>query len=269
MAAANTRETAEQELALIAGELYLLLDETAGYHCDDRLRSWLRETQSALLVCIRRLQRMQQRFVVALAGMSNVGKSTLINALLGADVAPNANRPCTAAPIEFEYALDLGVTISSNHSISRRKWDCASLEAIRACLDRIAQRPQLRVNLRIVPIRLRHRRLEIVDHQPPGRAAEVMKGMLQAGDEVVDRLPPHRFAVRHATVGKHDSKDLRPAAFAGRIHDGCARAEVDLRFFVRRRFDPAKRQWRVASEPRHIAADAPVACRVTSLIKSW
>ena len=129
---------------------------------------------------------MQQRFVLAFAGMSNVGKSTLINALLGADLAPNANRPCTAAPIEFEYAIDLGVTISSDDSISRRRWDCRSIAAVRACLDRIAQDGS-----------------EMLESHGSRIVVQVPAPLLQAGLVIAD-TPGFSAAKVESSAGRHD-----------------------------------------------------------------
>ena len=44
----------------------------------------------------------QNRYVVAVVGLGNVGKSTLLNAIFGVDLAPKRNGPCTCLPIEFQ-----------------------------------------------------------------------------------------------------------------------------------------------------------------------
>jgi len=43
------------------------------------------------------------RYVVGLVGLTNVGKSTLVEALLGHPVAPSLNGPATSIPVEYEY----------------------------------------------------------------------------------------------------------------------------------------------------------------------
>jgi hypothetical protein len=53
-----------------------------------------------------RLQRMNSdRYVLSMVGLTNVGKSTLAQALLEHPVAPGRNGPATAVPVEYEYAL--------------------------------------------------------------------------------------------------------------------------------------------------------------------
>ena len=42
-------------------------------------------------------------YKIAVVGLGNVGKSTMINALLGAEVAPVSNGPCTASVVEFKH----------------------------------------------------------------------------------------------------------------------------------------------------------------------
>lgn len=53
----------------------------------------------------RRLERLQgTRYVLSMVGLTNVGKSTLAEALLGHPVAPRRNRPATAIPVEYEFS---------------------------------------------------------------------------------------------------------------------------------------------------------------------
>ncbi|MEI8045084.1 MAG: dynamin family protein [Verrucomicrobiota bacterium] len=52
-----------------------------------------------------------KRYAVAVVGLSNAGKSTLLNALLNQQLAPASNGPCTAAVIEFEYANEVGLRL--------------------------------------------------------------------------------------------------------------------------------------------------------------
>ena len=69
------------------------------------------------------------------------------------------------------------------------------------------ERLQLGMDLGIVPVGPRHGRLEIVDHQPLGHAAEMTEGVLQTCDERFRGLPPHGLAVRLAAVAQHDAED--------------------------------------------------------------
>ncbi len=59
---------------------------------------------SKLLV---RAQCLGQRYAVAVVGLSNVGKSTLLNALLGQELAPTINGPCTSAVVEFVFGEEI------------------------------------------------------------------------------------------------------------------------------------------------------------------
>lgn len=46
----------------------------------------------------------QSPFTLCLVGLTNVGKSTLIEALLGAQLAPKKNGPATAVPVEYAHS---------------------------------------------------------------------------------------------------------------------------------------------------------------------
>jgi hypothetical protein len=57
-----------------------------------------------LLPIYERLQKAkQQRFHVGIVGLTNAGKSTLIEALLEVPVAPKKNGPATSIPVEYSY----------------------------------------------------------------------------------------------------------------------------------------------------------------------
>ncbi len=52
-----------------------------------------------------RIQRINsERYVLSMVGLTNVGKSTLAEALLEHPVAPRRNGPATAVPVEYEFA---------------------------------------------------------------------------------------------------------------------------------------------------------------------
>ena len=46
-------------------------------------------------------------------------------------------------------------------------------------------------------------------HQGAGNPAEVPEGILQAADELIGRLPPHRLAVALARVAEHNPQHMR------------------------------------------------------------
>ena len=86
-----------------------------------------------------------------------------------------------------------------------------------------------------------------------------MKGVLDALDELIGRLPIHRFAVRLTAVTEHDPEDVRSASPSVGHNDRGARAEVDLGFIARLAFHPPKRRWRCPFETLDESLHAAVA----------
>lgn len=123
------------QLALVVDEFLMLVQETADYNRDEDAKTILNEARQALFSVRSRLERAAQRYVVAIVGLSNVGKSTLLNALLGSDLAPRRNGPCTAAPIEFAHGDDYRVTAYYRDQIRRPMWLCEGVEDVH---DRLA-----------------------------------------------------------------------------------------------------------------------------------
>jgi GTP-binding protein EngB required for normal cell division len=125
----------QSELAKIVDELLMLVRESADFQTDDDVRSALLEASRAIATLRRRLAIVSDRYIVAVVGLTNVGKSTLLNALLGAELAPRRNGPCTAAPIEFASGDSLRVTVYHQRSLTRPTWRCPNVEAVH---DRLA-----------------------------------------------------------------------------------------------------------------------------------
>lgn len=125
----------QKELAKTVDELLMLVRESADFQADDDVRSVLLEASRAIATIRRRLAIVSDRYIVAVVGLTNVGKSTLLNALLGAELAPRRNGPCTAAPLEFAHGDSLRVTVYHQRSLTRPTWGCQDIEAIH---DRLA-----------------------------------------------------------------------------------------------------------------------------------
>ncbi len=70
------------------------------------------------------------------------------------------------------------------------------------------ERHDLRIQLRIKPVGLQHRRLEIVDHDRPRHATEVTKRTLDRSDERLGILPQHRLRVALARVTQHHAQHM-------------------------------------------------------------
>ncbi len=122
----------------------------------------------------------------------------------------------------------------------------------------LAERFQLRIQLRIEPVRLLDRRTEVVDDQYLGHAAEVPEGILQAADEVLGRLPIDDFAVALAAVAQHNAEDVGAPLTTVFLPDGRPGAEVDLRLLARLALQPPERQRMGCPQAAYETTDAPV-----------
>ncbi len=125
-------------LLSVVDELYLLLAESAEYQTQEAVRRVLKLAAGTVQRIRRRMQLALRRYTVAVVGLGNVGKSTLLNALLGADVAPRRNGPCTAAPIEFAYGPELQAMVVFQSSLQRRVVRLASTTHLHELLSQLA-----------------------------------------------------------------------------------------------------------------------------------
>ncbi len=123
-----------EPLLRLVGDLLMLCSESAEYHRQPDVRAVLQQAVRTLVTYHRRLELAARRYVVAVVGLTNVGKSTLLNALLGSDLAPRRNGPCTAAPIEFVQGSELRVTAYYRQTAGRRSVLCTDADALHAAL---------------------------------------------------------------------------------------------------------------------------------------
>lgn len=122
----------------LVGEILMLFHESSEFHQVEELQKALREARQVALNIRRRLLNSRRQYVAAIVGLSNVGKSTLLNALLGSDMAPRRNGPCTAVPIEFTYGEEMKLSVQYHNSLQRSSWTCRNVEEIHEHLQRLA-----------------------------------------------------------------------------------------------------------------------------------
>ena len=124
--------------------LLLLVSESEEYHgasadkVHQAFHGIFADVRHMLAEIRRRIIAASKRHVVAVVGLTNVGKSTLLNALFGQDLAPRRNGPCTAAPIEFIYGDEYQVTVHYFSSIKKPVWQCPDVESVHERLKALA-----------------------------------------------------------------------------------------------------------------------------------
>jgi GTP-binding protein EngB required for normal cell division len=95
----------------IIQEFLFLVEESKRLHSDAEdaaeIAGFFATLQSDLNKMRTRCIRSSRDYKVAVVGLGNVGKSTLINAILGERIAPVSNAPCTASIVEFRYGAEL------------------------------------------------------------------------------------------------------------------------------------------------------------------
>jgi len=84
----------------------------------------------------KRLQRLDSsRYVLSMVGLTNVGKSTLAQALLRHPVAPRRNGPATSIPVEYGYADEWVMKTCSLETRSVQKERFVSSESLAKALE--------------------------------------------------------------------------------------------------------------------------------------
>lgn len=111
-------------LSIVLDEFLMLANESVDYQRAAEVKIILREAVRNLVSLRRRAMMSMDRYHVGVVGLTNVGKTTLLNALLGNEFAPRRNGPCTAAPIEFVFGDSISVTAYYKEGLRRPKWQC-------------------------------------------------------------------------------------------------------------------------------------------------
>ncbi|MDR0327343.1 MAG: dynamin family protein [Planctomycetaceae bacterium] len=128
----------------ILDELLILVSESEKYHgastntAHKAFHKILTDVRFMLAEIRRRSLAASQRYVVAIVGLTNVGKSTLLNALFDQDLAPRRNGPCTAAPIEFIYGEEYQVSVHYFAKLKKPEWQCPNTESVHERLKALA-----------------------------------------------------------------------------------------------------------------------------------
>uniref|UniRef100_A0A7C4LPX3 Dynamin N-terminal domain-containing protein n=1 Tax=Schlesneria paludicola TaxID=360056 RepID=A0A7C4LPX3_9PLAN len=244
-------EQVVQQTARIVDELLILFHESMRYQADEKVRAALSDACARVRRIRRRIGLLTDRYIVAVVGLTNVGKSTLLNALLGAELTPRRNRPCTAVPIEFGFGPQWLVTAHYRRRVHRDRWPCESSDAVRRCLENLADdeaEPSRREISRLVvnaPIDLLENGLVIAD--TPGFGAAQADEQPETHDEVLTDYLKNNTAQVFWVVLADQGIGKREKAFYDRfladvcddiVVTGCEDWEPDERQRFRRRFAP-------------------------------
>ncbi len=127
----------EKNLRALAEESAILFHESAQYQPLPDVQAVLAEARDLALQLRRRLTPVGRQYVVALAGLTNVGKSTLVNAIVGDEVSPRLNGPCTSVAIEFSSGRKYAVAVRADSILSER-FACETPERLRQILEQMA-----------------------------------------------------------------------------------------------------------------------------------
>jgi hypothetical protein len=114
----------------------------------------------------------------------------------------------------------------------------------------------LRVDFRIKPIGLEHRRLQVVDIEQERHPAKMTKPILQAAKETLGVLTHHRFAIAFARVAQHRPQHPAAARLCTlALLNGSSQPEINLHLFPRLAFDAPHSLRLPLLEPTHEALD--------------
>ena len=122
------------------------------------------------------------------------------------------------------------------------------------------------MDLRIIPVGMDNRRLEIIDDDRLRHTAEIPKGILQASDEGLGVLMPDDFTVSLAGEAQNYPKDVRTPLFPVGKHYRSTFTEIDLNLFARPALHPAKRHRTAAFKTAYETLDTVITAGKTMLI---
>jgi len=91
-----------------------------------------------------------------------------------------------------------------------------------------AEVSQLRIDLRIKPVGLEHRRFHIVEVEQQGATAKASQTVFQAANERLGILPGDRLAIALTRIAQHQSQDPTATRLTLTLIDGCSQAEIQL-----------------------------------------
>ncbi|NLE38861.1 MAG: hypothetical protein GX621_12625 [Pirellulaceae bacterium] len=233
----------------IVEETLMLVAETGEYHGHADMRAVMQEACRALASMRRRMLMSSDRHVVAAVGLTNVGKSTLLNALLGGDLAPRRNGPCTAAPIEFAFGETISVAAHLQRGLARPRWNCSSTEEIHQHLTELGDPNGDYANrgVRRVIVTLPHDLLanSLVISDTPGFGAVQTDGLESSHEESLKRYLRNEVSqvfwvvLADQGIGGREKK-FHDEFFAEVCNDvvvtGCEDWDPDDRARFRRRF---------------------------------
>lgn len=120
-----------KEFIQIVSDFRVMLAESALRHREQenhKLALALQQCQSQMLEMVRLWENPSP--VAALAGLTNVGKSTLLSALFGAKVSPMRNRPWSSVPVEYRFSEQFEVGAEFCNSIFRNRKLCSNTDEL-------------------------------------------------------------------------------------------------------------------------------------------
>jgi GTP-binding protein EngB required for normal cell division len=129
--------------------LLLLITDTETFHGAQCERGGSGKTVPAVAAVLAEFRSMvngirnrviaaSHRYNVAFVGAGNVGKSTLLNRLFEADMAPRRNGPCTACPVEFFFGEAYTLSVEYFQSLRKPIYYCECSEDIHSRLTELA-----------------------------------------------------------------------------------------------------------------------------------